>query len=44
MSDAWTFVIAAYALMALGVGVLAALSYAAMRRAEARAAALKSRT
>ncbi|NIJ63858.1 MULTISPECIES: hypothetical protein [Sphingomonas] len=37
----WPFITAAYLLVLLGTGGLAAFSYAAMRRAEAAAAALR---
>jgi hypothetical protein len=38
----WAFVIAAYAVTALGAGGLAAASYLAMRKAEAAADAMKA--
>lgn len=37
----WPFIIAAYAVAAIGVGGLSLVSWRAMRRAEAAAAALK---
>lgn len=39
--DHWPFIIAAYALAVGGTGVLTLLSLAAMRRAEARAEAVR---
>jgi hypothetical protein len=38
----WPFITAAYLVVLIGTGGLAALSYAAMRRAEATADALRS--
>ncbi|NYT39460.1 heme exporter protein CcmD [Sphingomonas sp. R-74633] len=38
----WPFITAAYAIVLLGTGGLAALSFAAMRKAEAAAEALRS--
>ena len=39
----WPFILAAYAVVVIGIGGLALLSWRAMRRAEAAAAALKDR-
>jgi hypothetical protein len=43
MSGGWSFVIAAYAVAALGTAGLVGWALAAMRRAEARAEALRER-
>ncbi len=43
MNPQWWFVGAAYALVVIGTVAVTALSYAAMRRAEARADALARR-
>jgi hypothetical protein len=43
MMNHWPCIAGAYLIMLLGTGGLAALSYAAMRRAEAAADALRNR-